>query len=271
MTPDVDAPPARRGRGPPIHSAALPCEVCGEETAHRILHLEPGASARRVRGVARCQVCRTTRPFDVAGGEEVPVRVVLSDGPRSEPRELRVEPGIPLRVGDPLPALEPPARIQRLELDGGRSAEEADPRRVRTIWAAVDRGPSLAVSLIEGSRTRSLVVPTDPEAPVTVGGPIALGELVAVVSAFRARHRTWSRPGDRFPAREVERVYARRNETPPGGSRRWTSSREIPSSPTRFRSTSGRSRSSPGVRTPRRRPPRANDSRGAAHHSSVPS
>lgn len=87
-----------------------------------------------------------------------------------------------------------------------------------------------------------------PDTPIEVGASLQLEERTVTVVGIRAKGSTWRRPGDRFVAGEVMRVYARREAMPPAGRSDWSRSREMPSSRTSSTSMSFRRRSSPGVR-----------------------
>lgn len=246
MTSEERSPPVVRPAG--VHSATVWCEVCGEETIHRIVHLDPPRGAR-VTGVARCRVCRTTHTFATVPEAQHSVFVIRSDGDRSVRSSAVVPAAVRLEVGERLPGSDPPAIIHKLDRENGRPARSAEARHVRTVWVTDDVGAVLKVSLVEGRRTRSGRLVLDPDTPVRVGDPVTIEGRRWFVVGVRARGHTWRRPEDVFPAREVERVYTRRTVMPPDGSSDWSRSRGTPISRASSTSRSPRSRSGPGVRT----------------------
>jgi uncharacterized Zn finger protein len=266
--PEAVAPPRRGGT---VHSAVLRCEVCGEETPHRILHLDRRASPDRPSGVARCQVCRATHPFRESAPRPVAVKVIVSEGTESRAESRTLPSGTVLRLDEPVPGAEPELRVRRIDLPDGRAAPAAPVERIGAIWATVYRGATVPVSIVEGAHTESHRLTLPPEQVITVGQTIRIERETLVVAGLRARQRTWTREGDAFPADNVQRIYARRNRRPPAGSSAWSSFRESPRSWESATSASARSRSSPGVTRTRRSPRGANASAGATTHRSPPS
>lgn len=259
--------PDTRGSEVSVHSAQFYCEICGEETPHRILHLTPGSRPARMEGVARCQKCRTTLPFLVRSPREVPVRIIVSEGRESRTDTSAFPVGTVLSEGMPLPGSDAGKWIRRIDLKNGRRAHSAVVDQIGTIWIQWMRGGTVPLSIVEGRRTTSRRWSVDPETNLAVGDALQTdGESVFVV-ALRARHRTWVLRGDTFRAGEIERIYARRKRIPPAGSSAWSELRGRPSSPATATSISGRSRSSPGVRSPRRTPRERSESGGATDQS----
>jgi uncharacterized Zn finger protein len=241
--------------GSHIASAQIFCDSCRRETAHRILRVVPGGTGSgTVRGVARCKECRLTHPFESAPEATVDVRVVVSEHDRSTrsvvafPRHRR------LLVGSGLPAQDPTFKIRRIDLHSGHRASDARTEEIATLWVTRDPVPSVKVSIVIGRLTRTTRLPYAPGTRYEVGTSVVVENRPLWIAAVRARGHTWRIPGDVFPAEEVERLYVRRTEMPPAGSRDWSSERVTPRVDARERSTVARSRSSPGRRTARTSP-----------------
>ena len=268
--PESSAPSAPDGVS--LHSARIRCEVCGAETPHRILHIEHGRLGPRatvVRGVARCRVCGTSHPFASALPQTGEARLIVSDGARSERQRVTLPSDRKVQVGSGLPESTEPLVVRRIEDRAGRPISVGRIRDIATIWAVRATGPFVLYSLIEGRFTRAGRLPVAPETVLEVGSTVRLPTTSATIVGLRARNHTWRREGDRFPAAEVQRVYARRTERPPAGRRDWSTERETPSSRARSTSTAARSRSSPGTRRMRTVPrARTADSGAAVHRSS---
>jgi uncharacterized Zn finger protein len=223
--------------------------MCGKETPHRILHVEPSRPDGAFEGVARCQECRWTHRFRSVERPMVAVRAVYSEGARSEARTLRLPAGTRLAAGRPLPRPEESGDlVRRIDGPGGRALREAQVEEVATLWLSPDPGRSIAVSIVEGRTTRAVRWRSRPEEPVPVGGTLTIDGQELRVVGIRARGRTWKVPGDAFLPAEIVRVYARRTLSPPEGRSAWRRERESPSSRASSISRSARSRSSPGVR-----------------------
>jgi len=235
-----------------IASAQIYCEGCRRETAHRILRVVPGGTGGgTVRGVARCKECRLTHPFESAPEATVDVRVVVSEYDRSSrsvmqfPRHRRV------LVGSGLPLQDPTLRIRRIDLHSGQRASDARTEDIATLWVTRESVPSVKVSIVIGRLTRTTRLPYAAGTRYEVGTSVVVENRPLWIAAVRARGHTWRMPGDVFPAEEVERLYVRRTESPPAGSRDWSSERDTPRDDASDRSTVARSRSSPGRRTAR--------------------
>jgi len=240
--------PAAAGPGR-VHAARLQCENCGRLTVHRIVRWDPRGQrpGRRWNGVARCRECGWTHPFEVVPELEHELELIVSRGAISERRRARLPKMARLAVGSLVPGASPPLEIRRIAGPGGNSLREASVENITTIWVVPPLEHRLAVSVVEGQRTRSFRWVVNPDSLLAVGEPFTSEEGRLWVVALRARGRTWRRVGDRFPAREVQRVYGRRTESPPAGRSDWSSGRAMPRSRQSSTSTSARRRSSPGV------------------------
>jgi len=234
-----------------LGSAVLYCENCGRETPHRILRLgrsAGGRASRAVAGVARCRECRWTHPFLSAPRAHVTVEAVVSLGSNSVRREVDLPPSERLRVGDRLPGVAPPATVRRLDLHDGGTPTEADAREVHTAWA-VQEGPHLLrIAVLQGSRSTTERLAAVQGLQLGIGQELRLPAGPVTIVALRARGHTWRRPGDGFPAEEVDVVYARRTVRPPAGRSGWSRARPTPRSRASSTSRAERSRSSPGLR-----------------------
>ncbi len=252
-----------------LHAAELVCEACGEPTPHRVLSVTAkrrGPEANWVEGIARCNRCRWIHPFRIELYHDLKLPVVLSNRERSQRIVLKVPYGRRLQVGSRIPGLEPPLRILLIDRKDGARRGEALSQDVATLWATPDGERPIPVSLTLRSKTAATRVTLGPETEVAVGDLITVAGASLRVFALRARGQTWTHVGDRFAAREIQRIYTRRAEMPPAGRRRWSTSRERPSSPESSTSRSPRSRSSPGTRIQRRRPRARRALGGAAVH-----
>lgn len=261
-----------RGRSSRLHAATLYCENCDEETPHRILRMaevKPGPHAH-LSGTARCRRCELTHRFDIVPPPAVEVAVVVSDGPRSSPRRLRVPANVRIELGGHLPANEEHLEVKRIETHSGRSISSGRPKEISTLWVTKDVGAVVAISVVEGARTWAERLTLPRETRLTVGDQITVRGQPLRIVGLRARGRTWRLPEDGFDADEVQRVYARRTDSPPAGRRTWSAGRESPRSRTSATSTAERSRSSPGVRRARTFPRARSAEGGAAIHRTAP-
>jgi uncharacterized Zn finger protein len=271
--PDKIEEPAEGVSVPPLHSARLPCEGCGGETPHRILHLErggPGRNASVVRGVARCRTCGLSHPFVSTVPKTEEFWLIVSDGPRSERKRVTLPSDRKVQLGTGLPESDDPLEIHKIEDRTGRPISVGRVRDVRTVWAVRKSDSTVLYSLIEGRHTQSGRIKLEPGSMLEVGATMRLPTTVVTIVGLRARGQTWRQAGDRFPVEEVQRIYTRRGERPPAGSNDWSTERERPRSRASSTSRVARSRSSPGATRYRTVPrDRTADSGATVHRSSV--
>lgn len=272
MTPQEPPAPARPP-GVQVGSGTLYCEACGTETPHRILKLVAGREGTNAptRGIARCQRCRWTHPFEMAVKRRVAVDVIVSVGARSERHRLEFPLGSSAEVGADLAASAGPLWVRKIEARNGTTPSQASLTDVAVLWVVRGSGSEVPVSIVEGGRTVPSRLATSPDQLLGVGEECTTKDGRVVIVAIRARGHTWHRPGDQFSAKEVTRLYAQRTANPPAGRSDWTSGRGMPSSRASSASRPGRSRSGPGVRMKRTVPRRRTASGGAAVHSVSPS
>jgi uncharacterized Zn finger protein len=237
-----------RGTSVGVHAADLFCEVCGEETAHRIVDLD-ATRGRVVSGLARCRVCRTTHRFrsETAGTHQV--FEISSEGPTSVRAPRSLPANATIEVGELLPGREPPAVVHKIDRADGRTVRSALARDVHTVWVTPDVGAVVKISLVEGRRTTAWKLTFPPDTVLTVGGSIDVAGHPWRIAALRAHGDTWRELEDAFPARNVERIYARRTVIPPDGNNAWSRSRGSPASRANWLSRSRRSLSGPGDST----------------------
>lgn len=258
---------------PRLLAATLVCENCGRSNVHRILRWDPGSfpRGRRVSGIARCRECEWTHPFEMTRPVECEVDQIVSKGSVSSRERIRLPALAKLAVGGSVPGADRPLRIRRIDVRSGDPARTALAREVTTLWATLDEDPSVAVSIVEGARTRTTRWSVGPDVVLGVGDEVRIDGSTIEIVALRAIGHTWRRAGDRFRAVEVQRLYGRRTVSPPAGRSDWSRGRGRPSSRTSSFSRSSRSRSGPGVSTTRRAPRARMASGGAILHSWSPS
>jgi uncharacterized Zn finger protein len=255
-----------------VRAAALPCENCGRTTPHRVLRWDRGGPGARSRlsGIARCQECRWTHPFVQVAPGQVEVALIVSEGARSSRRRVPLPAGRRLQVGSGLPGGGGELEIRRIDTRDGESVASATTNEAATVWAARTGESAVPVSIVGGARTVATRWVVSPETEVGVGDGVEVDGVEIVIVGLRARGHTWKRTGDRFVAREVQRVYGRRRARPPAGRRDWSRERLSPNSEASSASTWSRSRSGPGTRRARTVPRAATAVAGAAVQSDSP-
>lgn len=257
---------------PRVLAATLPCENCGRPTVHRIVRWDPKSLPRgkRASGIARCRECGWTHRFDLAPTTETEVDQIVSRRSTSTRERVRLPAAARVAVGGLVPGSDPSLKIRRIDLRSGTSAQSALAREVATLWVTVDEGLRVAVSILEGPRTRATRWSVEPDVVVSVGDEVEVDGVPIRVVALRAAGHTWRRFGDHFRAGELERLYGRRTVSPPAGRSDWSRGRGRPSSRTSSFSRSSRSRSGPGERRTRIVPFDRSAAGGATVHKLSP-
>lgn len=266
--------PVGSGKIPPrLGAAVLHCENCQTDTSHRILKLDHGtmAGSPRVRGTARCRICQWIHPFEQVELPPVRVAQIISEGGTSRKTQVALPRFRRITVGSLVPHATEKLRIHRIDTRSGERKTSAVSEEIATLWVTRYVGAVVPVSVIEGARTTPYRLEASPERSFEVGQRIVVDGASVVIVALRARGATWRRPRDAFVAREVQRIYGRRIESPPAGKRAWRTGRGTPSSFDSSISRSPRSRSSPGVRSARTSPSAPTAEGGATVQRSSPS
>jgi len=256
VEPDAAAAPGGRGSAPRLFAATLFCEMCDDLTPHRILRMDPTrrAGSGPVQGTARCRVCQWTHRFESRPPERVEVAQIVSAGRTSVRSRVELPAHVRVQVGSAVPGSDEPLRVRRIDTRSGDRVIGTLSDDVETLWVVRDEGAVVPVSIVEGRFTRATRLVVPPTTLFEVGGRVTADGTALDIVALRARGKTWRLPGDAFPAEDVQRLYGRRTERPPAGSRPWSSGRGRPSSFASSTSRSPRSRSSPGVRRNRTSP-----------------
>ncbi len=275
---DTSEDSAGGSRGPPtaggtVYAARLRCDNCGRVTIHRIVHWDARgrASGTHRSGLARCRECSGTHPFEVRTVAPKEFDLIESRGPLSTRRRIGLSADERIAIGQEIPGVQPSLTVRRIVRTSGDSVPESRVAEIATVWAVPAEELGVRVSIVEGGRTRSARWIVPPGEVIAIGDRAAVEGVAFEVVALRAQGRTWRYPNVQFPAREVQRVYARRTVSPPAGRSDWRSGRGTPSSRTSSTSRSERYRSSPGVRRNRTSPRRRTASAGAAVQRISPS
>ena len=226
-----------------VSAARLFCPACGEVTEQRVLRLarrRPGSEGP-VQGLARCRRCRLTHPFEEAVRSARTVGLIVSDRDRSKRIHVELPSDLEVRLDGSLPTTPEGLRIRAIDTTEGRRVSRATVSSVATIWASVEGESTVPVSIISGARTRSVQLPFGSDEELAVGGTLEADRIPLTIIALRSRGQTYRRPGDRFRAAEIERVYGRRMDRPPLGRSAWSRDRGTESSRASSTSRSGRS------------------------------
>lgn len=202
---------------------AAVCPACspGGETVHQVL--SPGGQA-----TVRCSECGHVHKVSTPEQKTVELDVIVSQDGESFAATVDVPTEERLRTGEEFVLETPEAimavRITDLQLDDEQRTEAAPADSVRTIWTrAVDNvRVDVTIHPSDGSndetRSRTIAVPGEQE--FTVGEIEDHGSESFKIEGLHVREDAVGYPtnkldeyGDRVPAKDIKRIYARDQST----------------------------------------------------------
>lgn len=184
------------------------CEVCGTETAHKVIHAgfgpDPDAGFS---GKVQCRKCTTIHHTEVPSEKDVPIPLVLSEGESSSSQRLVLGSFEEVSLGDELIFEDHNILITAI-LKDDRKIDMAKAGEISILHAKVFDTVVVKISISMGSRTRadSLKVPPDEE--FEVGDLLDLKRGKVVVSSILSDINV-RREGVPVAARYVKRIYAK--------------------------------------------------------------
>jgi uncharacterized Zn finger protein len=193
---------------PQIHSLTIPCPGCGQNTLHRVLHIRAFRPRATLSGVARCSVCKTSHQFDIAAKER-DVKLILSDGPVSQPLTLALDANHRVRRDDVLEVQGKKLRVVRVETAKYASAGSAEVKDIKALWAISSELVSVKISLAMGPKTVPLQVNLPPGLQLSVGDKIKVEGKKLQIYGIRLRGKNITAKDGGGPAAGIQRIYAR--------------------------------------------------------------
>ena len=196
------------------------CPACSPET--EVVHevLSPGGQA-----TVRCRECGHVHKTQLPRSTTHEVRAVVSFGDESERTTTNVPVDETLRVGEEFVAKLPEGptgvRITSLEIADGQRVEHANAESIGTIWTRAVDNVSVPVTIHpatgdrEGTKSETYYLPGDERVTVGEGIPhldesIRIEHIVLRGDAIAYDREKIDTRGDSVPAKDVKRVYARR-------------------------------------------------------------
>ncbi len=179
------------------------CDVCGEETPHRLI--------RKEKYLYSCRTCGTVR--EVREKKPLEIKAIVSSGDRSSVGKVTLNDGDILKVGDEivveLPDRVTLAEITSIELKEGRRVEESSAGNVQAIWTREVEEVILRVSLHKGRYTESVRIKVPGETVFRVDGMIKISGKQYRITGIKTGKRMLKSPSQEAVAKEIVRIYAR--------------------------------------------------------------
>lgn len=183
------------------------CPDCGEETEHEILKGKLGKSG--VEGTFKCRECGRVFSGFIRLPKALTVKVLLSDGDRTETTSTTVYENEILAVGDEFDLDDGRhVKITYLDAPGGRREKKCPAPELEAIWVKSFGTLKVKVSVNDGRRTLPMYLEADPNDEFSVGMVMHFDTWDAVIHAIKT-HNKLIRRGT-AEARDVVRIYGKR-------------------------------------------------------------
>ena len=186
------------------------CDLCEEETPHRILKGKLGTSMEAgFDGTVQCVPCRSIHKAHI--DVEIPIGVIsiISTGASSEKTSIEFFPREMIKVGEELIWDDHNLIVTSLESNGKR-LKKAEASEVDCIWLKTFDSIDLKIAIVQGANTRSEKIDAAPEEEFAVGDLIELGKIKVVITKIRIMGKMIYSEGSPVEARKIVRVYTRK-------------------------------------------------------------
>ena len=180
------------------------CEVCGEETPHKLI--------REKTHLYRCEVCGNYASFPPE--REVVVNAIISFEGESEKGKVRLKEGEEVEKGDEL-IVETESgfrigEVTSIELSNNKRSEEASAKEIRTIWLRDTGEVGVRISLHKRAITTPVTLYVPGETEFSVGEELEFGNKRYRITKIKSRDgKLFERRGDSVAAKNIRRVYAK--------------------------------------------------------------
>jgi uncharacterized Zn finger protein len=182
------------------------CPDCDDVTTHDVLKGRMGKSS--MDATIRCQDCDLIRTTTVQFPKQIEVKIVISDGARSESKTMTVEDDDLLKVGDEFHMDDGhQVKITGLELKQGRRADKARATEITTIWAIQFDILDVKISINDDRKTYSKSVRSVPDDEFVIGDILSFNDMDCLIHSIKVHGRMVRRGS--VEARDIVRVYGK--------------------------------------------------------------
>jgi uncharacterized Zn finger protein len=179
------------------------CPECDDETLHKTLKGRMKGK-KRLEMVLKCTVCGKIHDEALEVVSQVPVRMIISRGDKSEKMRVEFPADWDLAVGEEFMHDEERLLIKGIEVDG-RRMEAANIKEVQTLWTINYDMAKIKVSINRNDITRSLELEVDLDEEFTVESEIEVDGVMVTIHSIKL-HDKRIRRGTAI-ARDIVRVY----------------------------------------------------------------
>lgn len=193
------------------------CPECRDETLHRTIKGRMKGK-KRLEMVLKCTVCGKVHEEALEAVGQIPVRMIISRGEKSEKVQAEFPEDWELAVGDEFMHEDERLLIKGIEVDG-RHVENAVIKDVQTLWTINYDTARVRVSVNRGGRTKSLELEVEPGEEFEVGAEIEIDGMPVMIHSIKLENRTIRR--GTATAGNIVRVYCTDKRPPRPGRRRY--------------------------------------------------
>ena len=181
------------------------CDNCGE-VMHRVLKGKISGKQETVfEGVVKCQRCGRVHAIILREPKPLKLHIILSWLEKSERKEIEVEPGAVITVGELMEFEGSRIEITAIE-SGGRRVPESPAKDITTLWAKKMDKVRIKVTMTRGDRSWSREIIAELEKEFRVGDELQIGTERTTIEKIKVQQRTMYR-GSAL-AVDVKRIYS---------------------------------------------------------------
>ena len=179
------------------------CPECDDETLHKTLKGRMKGK-KKLEMLLKCTVCGKVHDEVLEAVSQVPVRMIISRGDKSEKISTTFQADWELSVGDEFMYEDERLQVSGIEVDG-RRVENANITQVQTLWTINFDMAKVKVSINRDGKTKSIEIEVDPEEEFEVDSVIEVDGMKVKVHSIKLNNRSIRR--GTAAARDIKRVY----------------------------------------------------------------
>ncbi|HKM09648.1 MAG TPA: HVO_0476 family zinc finger protein [Candidatus Methanomethylophilaceae archaeon] len=182
------------------------CAICDDYTEHEILKGRFGKAS--VSGTFKCIDCGTVEATTIRLPEELPVKVLYSDGDETIVTQTILMSNEVIEIGDEF-FLDTGERVRvtKIEVTSGRTTKRIPAPRIKSLWVKQFGVINVKFSINDNHRTIAKMIEAEPEDTFTVGMMVPFEDFDCYVHAIKTKARL-IRHGS-AEAKEITRIYGK--------------------------------------------------------------
>ncbi|MFO8050384.1 MAG: HVO_0476 family zinc finger protein [Thermoplasmatota archaeon] len=185
------------------------CEVCQEETPHRIIRGRMGTDPDSgFDGTVRCIECQTVHNAQLPVEKPIKVNCIISDGKDSRRTEIDFGQLEEVRTDEEIFWEDHNLKVTSIE-SGKKRVKRAKAKDIDTIWMKLFDSVPVKVSIVRGENTKSERISAAPEEEFAVGDILEFGRNKVMVDKIKTIRSMVYREGSPVEARNIKRVYTK--------------------------------------------------------------